>query len=78
MIRNIGITVEASETVAILESANTAGKSTTCRGTICGLLPPQAEGEIVFEGQPLQGTRASQRRARHRLRARRTPASFPT
>ena len=50
-LRGVSLTVEAGEIVTLL-GANGAGKTTTLR-TISGLLRP-TEGEIRFEGQPIQ------------------------
>ena len=51
-LREVTLTIGAGEIVALI-GANGAGKSTTLM-TICGLVRAQA-GEILLEGEPLQG-----------------------
>jgi len=56
-LKGISLEVEEGEIVTLI-GANGAGKTTTLR-TISGLLPPR-EGQIVFDGQVLNGVPAHQ------------------
>ncbi|MFO7885207.1 MAG: ABC transporter ATP-binding protein [Desulfobacteraceae bacterium] len=52
-LKSISIEVGQGEIIALI-GANGAGKSTTLM-TISGIIPPRT-GEILFKGQPIQGT----------------------
>jgi branched-chain amino acid transport system ATP-binding protein len=56
-LKGISLTVEEGEIVTLI-GANGAGKSTTLK-TISGLLRPRA-GEIIFDGERIDGRRADQ------------------
>ncbi len=60
-LRNVSITVNAGEVVALI-GANGAGKSTTLRA-ITGLLTPKS-GRVIFEGEEITGVPAHRRVAR--------------
>ena len=53
----VSLSVEAGQIIAVI-GANGAGKSTLLK-TIAGLMRPR-QGEILFEGMPVTGTRRAQ------------------
>ncbi len=53
----VSIEVEEGEIVTLI-GANGAGKTTTLM-SICGVVPPRS-GEVLFQGQPIQGLSADQ------------------
>jgi branched-chain amino acid transport system ATP-binding protein len=54
-LKGINISVEEGEIVTLI-GANGAGKTTTLM-SLCGVVPPRS-GEILFQGQPIQGLSA--------------------
>ncbi len=67
ILEGVSVEVPAGEIVALL-GRNGAGKTTTLK-SILGLTPPRS-GQVIFDGQEIQGRRRFRDRlAGHRLRA---------